>query len=102
MRRRIQQHFAFAQCFCDEPELTVLEISQAAVNELAAGGARARAEVALLDENDAQSATRGVACYARTVDAAPNDEEVSVRVWLRKMSRNERCSVHHQLNAASR
>ena len=58
MRRGAQQHLALGERLRDEPELELLEVAQAAVDELAAGGARRAAEIALLGEHDAQARAR--------------------------------------------
>jgi hypothetical protein len=65
----------------------VLEVTQTAVNELAARRARGAAEIALFHEDDAQPASGSVAGYPRAVDAAADDEEVSVRPALPKVGR---------------
>jgi hypothetical protein len=56
----------------------VLEIAQAAVDELGRGRRRARAEVVLLEQQHAQAPAGGVARDAGAVDAAADDGEIVV------------------------
>jgi len=65
-----------AACLEHEGELVVLEIAQAAVDQLRRLAAGAAREVALLDHRDQEPAHGRVAGDARAVDAAADDEEV--------------------------
>ena len=70
------QHLAFHQGFPDKAELAVLEVTQAAVDQLRGGGRRATREVILLAKKDAEAAARRIPRYAAAVDTAANDGEV--------------------------
>ena len=78
MRRRAQQHFAFAQRLAHQAEFAVFEIAQAAMNELRRRRRGAGGEIVLLDQNDAEAAAGGVARDAGAVDAAADDGEIEV------------------------
>jgi hypothetical protein len=69
-----EQHPALAQRFGDEADLAVLEVAEPAVDQLAAGRARGRSKVSLLDEHHAQAPARSIARNSRAVDAAADDE----------------------------
>jgi hypothetical protein len=76
VRRRPQQYLALDQRLADQPELVVLEVAQAAVNQLAAARGGALREVVLLAQQHLEPAPRGVARDARTVDATADDDKV--------------------------
>ena len=78
VRRHPQQDLALGQRLAHEAEPAVLEIAQAAVDELGGGGRGAGGEIVLLDQEDAQAAAGGVAGDARAVDAAADDGEVEI------------------------
>ncbi len=78
MRRRAQQHFAFAQRLAHQAKFVMLEITQAAVNELGRRRRGTGGEIVLLDQDDAQAAAGGVARDAGAVDTAADDSEVEV------------------------
>ena len=78
VRRHPQQHLALGQRLAHQPERAVLEIAQAAVDELGRGRRGARAEVVLLQQQHAQAAAGGVARDAGAVDAAADDGEIVV------------------------
>jgi hypothetical protein len=69
-----EQDLALGQRLANEPEFVVLEISQAAMNELARCRGRRAGKVVLLDEQDAQAAASGVTRNASAIDTAANDE----------------------------
>ena len=73
VRRDGEQHLALGERFGDQPELVVLEVAQAAVDELGAPLRRGRREVVLLDQQHRQAAARRVARDAGAVDAAADD-----------------------------
>jgi hypothetical protein len=58
------------------PELTLLQISLAAVDEAAGTRAGAGSKVVLLDQDRSQSAHRRVSGDARSVDTTPDDQEI--------------------------
>jgi hypothetical protein len=71
-----EQPLTFRERLAYQPELVLLEVAQAAVDQLGAGGGGVRGQVVLLDEADAQPASRGVPRDAGTVDAATDDQQV--------------------------
>ena len=76
MRRELEQGFALRQRFGDQPEFEVLEVAEAAVDQLGAPRRRVRGQIVTLDEKHREAAARGVARDARAVDAAADDQEV--------------------------
>ncbi len=78
MRRGVQQDFPLAQRGTDQTELSLLEITQAAVNEFRRRRRGARGEIALLDQDDPKPAASGVARDAGAVDTAADDGEIEV------------------------
>jgi hypothetical protein len=76
VRRDPQQHFAFGEGLGDEAKLVVLQVPQAAVNQLAARRRRGGAEIALLHQKRPQAPASGVARDADAVDAAADDDEI--------------------------
>ena len=78
MRRRAQQHLALAQRLAHQPEFAVLQIAQAAVDELRGRRRGAGGEIVLLDQDDAKAAAGGVARDAGAVDAAADDGEIEI------------------------
>ena len=79
MRRHPQQDFALDQRLAHQPEPAVLEIAQAAVDQLGGGRRGAGREVVLLDQQHAKTAAGGVAGDAGAVDAAADDGEIEIR-----------------------
>ena len=71
-----QQHLALDQGLAHEAELVVLEIAQAAVDQLAAGGRGVLGEVVLLAQQHRQAAAGGIARDAGAVDPAADDQKV--------------------------
>ena len=67
---------ALVQRLVDQAEVAVLEVAQAAVDQLGRHAAGAGGEVALVDEGDAQAAQGGVEGDAGAGDAAAEDEQV--------------------------
>ncbi|MNZ93559.1 hypothetical protein D3C78_1126310 [compost metagenome] len=76
VRRHVQQHLALAEGFAHQAEFVVLQVAQAAMDQLAAGRGGVRGEVVLLAEEHRQAAAGGVGGDAATVDAATNYGEV--------------------------
>jgi hypothetical protein len=81
MRRHRPQHLALLQRLTHEAELVVLEIAQAAVDQLGRGRRGAGREVILLAEIDRIAASRRFAGDAAAVDAAADDRDVDCRAW---------------------
>ena len=71
-----QQHLALLQRLAHEPEFVVLEIAQAAVDELGARRRRGAAQIALLQQEHGKPAARGIGRNAGAVDAAAGNDEV--------------------------
>ena len=59
--------------------MPALQISQIAMDQPRRGLRSARAEIALLQQDDAQAAASGVARNADAVQSAANDREIVVR-----------------------
>ena len=78
VRRHAQQHLALVERLAHQAERAVLEIAQAAVDQLGRGRRGAGGEVVLLDQQHAQAAAGGVARDPGAVDAAADDGEVEV------------------------
>ncbi len=78
VRRALQQHLALGKRFAHQRELVVLEITQAAVDQLGRRRRGVRREVVLLAQHDVRAAPGQVARDAATVDAAADDEHVAV------------------------
>ena len=65
VRRQLDHELALEQRLADEAEVEVLQVAQAAVDELGGAARGARGEVGLLDERDAVAARGGVERDAR-------------------------------------
>ena len=76
VRRHPQQHLALGQRRAHQPELAVLEVAQAAMDQLGRGRGGGAGEVALFDEQHGEAAPGGVAGNAAPVDAAADDGKV--------------------------
>ncbi len=86
MRSVAQEAATFVQCFVDELEIAVFQVTQTAVNELRRKTARAGSEITLVDQGDAQAAQHGIERDAGTGDAAAENEQIenSVRERFRR------------------
>ena len=78
VRRHAQHHLALDQRLAHQPQPAVLEIAQAAVDELGGSGRRAGGEIVLLDQQDAQTPAGGIAGDAGAVDAAADNGQIEV------------------------
>ena len=78
--RVVEQALALGQVLVDEEELLLLQVAQAAVDELRRLRRRARREVVALDEGRAQAARGGVEGHAGAGDAAADHEDVELLV----------------------
>ncbi len=76
VRRERDQELALEQRLADEPEVEVLQVAQAAVDELGRAARGAGGVVRALDERDAVAARGRVERDARARDAATDDDEV--------------------------
>jgi hypothetical protein len=76
MRRDAQQHAALTARLEDEPERTLLEVTQAPVDQSGGARARAAAEIGALHEGGADPPERRVARDARARDAAAHHQEI--------------------------
>ena len=76
VRRDPPQHFAFGRRLAHERDLALLEITQAAVDQLRRPAARAGGEVAGVDETDGETAQRRLARDTGPGDAAADHQEV--------------------------
>ena len=73
VRRGAQQHFALTERFTHQPEFVLFEVTQPAVDQLAAGGRGVLREIVLFAQQHFEAATGCVAGYAGAVDAAAYD-----------------------------
>ena len=71
-----QQHLALDERLAHQPELEVLEVAQAAVDELGAVRGGRAAEIAHLGEQHREPAAGGVRGDADAVDAAADNDEI--------------------------
>ena len=76
VRRLREQHLALGERLAHEAELVVLEIAQAAVDQLRAVRGRGTGEVAHLSEQHLEAAAGGVGGDAGAVDAAADDRQI--------------------------
>ena len=76
MRRVAAQPLALVERLVDEADVALLEVAQAAVDELGALRRRPAGEVVGLDEGGAQAAGGGVEGHPGAGDAAADDEHV--------------------------
>ena len=76
VRRQRDHELALEQRLADEAEVEVLQVAQAAVDELGRAARRAGGVVGALDERDAVAARGGVERDAGARDAAADDDEV--------------------------
>ena len=79
VRRRGEEHLALGQRLMHQPEGVVLEVAEAAVDELGRGGGSGAGEVALLAQEHGKAATGGIPRNAAAIDAAADDGDVMVR-----------------------
>ena len=86
-----QQHLALAKGMAHEAEFALLQVSKPAMDQLGAGRRRVGGEVVLLAQQDAEPPSRGIARDARSVDAAPDDEQVD-GIRGARVSHARRCS----------
>ena len=76
VRRERDHQLALEQRLADEAEVEVLQVAQAAVDELGGAARRARGVVGALDERDAVAARGGVERDAGAGDPAADDDDV--------------------------
>ena len=76
VRSEPEQESPLLECFPHQPESQILQIADAAVDQARRATARPSAEVAALEQRDAQAAKRGVASDADTLDPSTDDDEV--------------------------
>ena len=76
MGRGLEQHFALDQRFAHQPEFIMLEIAQAAMDELGRGRGRGAGKIALLGEDDLETPPGCITRDAAAIDAAANDRQI--------------------------
>ena len=102
VRGGVEQHLPFGQRLLDQAKLVVLEVAQSAVDKFRARRGGVRGEIVLLTQHHPEAVTRGIACDARAVDAAADDQQIALlhagahpaardRVAMRV--RDARCSI---------
>src|SRR5262249_56035732 len=67
-----------------QAKFILLQVTQPAVDQLAAGRAGVHAEIVLFHEEDGESPPGGVACDAHAVDAAADDQQIVALFHLKK------------------
>jgi hypothetical protein len=77
-RDPVEQQSALFQRLAHEREVALLEVPQAAVNELARPRRRTSCPVVRLDKGDGETARDRVECRAGADDATPDDEQVEL------------------------
>jgi cell division protein FtsB len=77
VRSAREQHLALGQRLAHQPELVVLEVTQAAVDQLRARRRSVRREVVLLAQHHRQAAPGEIARDAGSVDAAAHHEHIA-------------------------
>ena len=78
VRRERDHQLALEQRLADEPEVEVLQVAQAAVDELGGAARRAGGEVRALDEGHAVATRGGVQRHAGARDPAADDDDVEL------------------------
>jgi hypothetical protein len=78
VRRVAQQDFALLQGLAHQAELVVLQVAQAAVDQLGGGRGRVRCQVVFFAQHYRQPATGRVARDTRAIDAAADDQQVAI------------------------
>src|SRR5207244_4460130 len=71
-----EQQLALAERFTDQADLAVLEVAEPAVDQPSGPARGARAEVGLVQQQDAEAAHGGVARDPAAVDAGADDDQV--------------------------
>ena len=93
--RRLEQALALEQGLAYEAKLVILEIAQAAMDQLGAGRRRIAGEVALLAKNHRKATADRIPGDTRAVDAAADDEKIGYcrheRVFLRNRTSRPFC-----------
>jgi len=77
VRRRAQQHLAFNQGLADQAEFVVLEVAQAAMDQLRGGRRGGVTEVGGFAEQHAETPPGGIARDSRAIDAATDDQKIN-------------------------
>ena len=83
VRRGTEQYFALDQRLAHQVEFVVLEIAQAAVDQLGRGRRRVRRQVVLFAQDDRQPASGRIARDPRAIDAASHDQDIAIERVLR-------------------
>ena len=95
VRRQLDQQRALEQRLADQPEVEVLQVAQAAVDQLRRAAGGARGEVVALHQRDAVAARGGVERHAGAGDAAADHDQVEAVA----LERGERvCARDHGRN----
>ena len=77
VRRGGQQHLALHERLAHQREVELLEVAQAAVDQLGAGRGGMGSKVVLLTQDDAQTAPGRIPRDAAAVDATADDQQVA-------------------------
>ncbi len=76
VRRRLEQHLPFNQGLAHQAEFIVLEIAQAAMDQLGGGRGRAGGQVALFGEEHLQAPPCRITRNAATIDSAADNKHI--------------------------
>src|SRR5262245_6192628 len=82
VRCQPEQDLTLVERTADQPELVLLEIAKATVDELGGGRRGSARQISLLRQHDGEAAARSIARDATAIDAAADDCDVphAVRV----------------------
>ena len=76
----MEQYLAFSERFPYQAKFVMLEVTQAAMDKLAAGPRRAAAQVVLFAQRDVEATAGGIAGDADPVDTAADDQQIKYSV----------------------
>jgi hypothetical protein len=102
MRDHPQQRLALCQRFPDQPELIMLQISQAATDQLGRGGRGRACQITALAEHDLQASPSGIAGNPDAINAAADHEQIACRYMVQCRAVQRRLPEAVQGRTASR
>ena len=76
MGRDTQQYLALGERLRNKAKLVLFQITQPAVDQLAAGGTGVRSDIVFFHEQHGESAPGSIARDPRAVDASPYDQQI--------------------------
>ena len=99
MRRERDHQLALEQRLAHEPEVEVLQVAQAPVDELARAAGGSRGEVGALEQRHAVAARGRVQRHAGAGDAAADDDHVEL---VLREGRESLAALDHERSLAER